>query len=82
VGQLARDLLIAPHSAAELVDRLVQAGLLTRRRDPAERRRVELSLTGHADTVLRALSEAHLAELRSIGPLLIEQLQAIQMGDA
>lgn len=78
VGMLARDLLIAPHTAAELVDRLARAGLLTRRRNPAERRKVELVLTERADNVLRGLSEAHLAELRAIGPLLIEQLQAIQ----
>jgi len=78
VGELAQDLLIAPHSAAELVNRLARAGLVTRHRSPAERRKVELALTARADEVLRALSEAHLAELRAIGPLLIQQLQTIQ----
>ncbi|HEU4826377.1 MAG TPA: MarR family winged helix-turn-helix transcriptional regulator [Dongiaceae bacterium] len=80
VGRLAKDLLIAPHSAAELVDRLVAAGLLAKSKPLAERRRVELSLTDRADEVLRSLSEAHLAELRTIGPQLIRQLQAIQKG--
>jgi DNA-binding MarR family transcriptional regulator len=78
VGQLAKDLRIAPHSAAELVDRLVTAGLLAKTKSPSERRRVELSLTQHAEDVLHSLSEAHLSELRAVGPLLIKQLQAIQ----
>lgn len=78
VGKLAEDLLVAPHTAAELVERLVQAGLLAKSRDPAERRRVVLSLTSRAEDVLRSLSEAHLAELRTVAPLLIEQLQAIR----
>jgi DNA-binding MarR family transcriptional regulator len=80
VGQLAKDLLIAPHSAAELVDRLVTAGLLAKAKSPTERRRVELSLTQRAEDVLHSLSEAHLAELRATGPLLIKQLQVIQRG--
>lgn len=80
VGKLAQDLLVAPHTAAELVDRLVQAGLLTKSRVPTERRRVELSLTDRADDVLRSLSKTHLKELRAIGPLLIKQLQAIRAG--
>jgi len=80
VGRLAQDLLVAPHTAAELVNRLVRAGLLVKSRTPTERRRVELSLTDRANDALRALSEAHLTELRAIGPLLIEQLQAIRAG--
>lgn len=78
VGKLAKDLLIAPHTAAELVDRLVRAGLLVKSKNPAERRRVELSLTSRAEDILRSLSKAHLAELRGAGPLLIEQLEAIR----
>jgi DNA-binding MarR family transcriptional regulator len=78
VGMLAKDLLVAPHTAGELVDRLVRAGLLTKSRPLTERRRVELALTPRADAVLQSLSEAHLAELREIGPLLIEQLRAIE----
>lgn len=78
VGKLAKDLLIAPHTAAELVDRLVRAELLTKSRSPAERRRVELSLTDRAEEILHSLSAAHLAELRATGPLLIERLEAVR----
>ena len=78
VGKLAEHLLIAPHTATELVERLVQGGLLTKHKAPAEARRVELALTNRAETILRSLSETHLAELRRIGPLLTAQLKAIQ----
>ncbi len=78
VGQLAEDLLVAPHTATELVERLVRGGLLTKRKAPAEARRVELVLTGRAEKILRALSAAHLAELHKIGPLLAAQIRAIR----
>ncbi len=78
VGQLAEDLLVAPHTATELVERLVRGGLLTKRKAPGEARRVELALTGRAEGVLRALSAAHLAELHKIGPLLAAQIRAIR----
>jgi DNA-binding MarR family transcriptional regulator len=78
VGKLAEDLLIAPHTATELVERLVEGGLLTKRKAPAEARRVELALTGRAEAILHSLSEAHLTELGKIGPLLTAQLKAIQ----
>lgn len=45
VGLLAEQLLIAPHSAAELVSRMVEAGLLTKTRAVEDRRRSALSLT-------------------------------------
>jgi DNA-binding MarR family transcriptional regulator len=78
VGQLAEDLLVAPHTATELVERLVRGGLLTKRKAPVEARRVELVLTGRAEKVLRTLSAAHLAELHKIGPLLAAQIRAIR----
>ncbi|WP_336487333.1 MarR family winged helix-turn-helix transcriptional regulator [Methylobacterium nigriterrae] len=80
VGQLAESLIIAPHTAAELADRLDAAGLVTRSPSAADRRRVELALTEKAEGVLRTLSEAHRTELRAVGPLLRELLQAIEGG--
>src|SRR3546814_713592 len=80
VGGLAEDLLIAPHSATELVERLVRAGLLIRSEASADRRRMELFLTDRAEAILHALSEAHLAELSETGPELIDRLQAIRTG--
>lgn len=63
VGELADDLILKPHSALELADRLVGAGLVNRNADPADRRRVALTLTPRAEELLAALSAAHLAEL-------------------
>ncbi len=74
VGLLAEQLLIAPHTAAELVARMVEAGLLTKARGSADRRRVELCLTPRATEILGALTDAHLEELRHLGPALIAAL--------
>ena len=74
VGLLADHLLIAPHTAAELVARMVEAGLLTKARGTEDRRRVELTLTPRATETLGALTDAHLAELRHLGPALIAAL--------
>jgi len=74
VGLLAEQLLIAPHTAAELVARMVEVGLLTKARGTEDRRRVELTLTPRATEILGALTDAHLAELRHLGPALIAAL--------
>lgn len=66
VGYLAGQLLLQPHSAAELADRMVNCGLLVREEAPDDRRRVVLSLTSSAENALHALSAAHIRELRSI----------------
>jgi DNA-binding MarR family transcriptional regulator len=63
IGALAEDLILKPHSALELSDRLVTAGLVLRTIDPADRRRVSLTLTRKAQTLLARLSAAHLTEL-------------------
>jgi DNA-binding MarR family transcriptional regulator len=70
VGYLAGQLLLQPHSAAELVDRMVNCGLLTRQEAPDDRRRVVLTLTPAAEKALHALSAAHIRELRQSAPVL------------
>jgi len=74
VGLLAEQLLIAPHSAAELVARMVEGGLLTKVRSAQDRRRSELALTPRAEAVLRTLTAAHLEELRGLAPALVDAL--------
>lgn len=76
VGDLAEKLRIRHHSAAELVDRLVEAGLVMRRHDPGDQRRVLLELTSRAGECLAGLSAAHLEELERMAPLL-EQMLAL-----
>ncbi len=74
VGALAEQLLVAPHTAAELVSRMVEAGLLTKTPSQSDRRRVGLTLTAQADEVLGRLTEAHLKELSTLEPALVRAL--------
>ncbi len=78
VGKLAERLIIAPHSATELVGRLVVAGYVTRHVDPADRRRQTLALTDKADTVLEQLTAIHLTEIREMAPRLIDILRSFK----
>lgn len=66
VGDLARFLGIRHHSAVGLADRLVKAGLLRRKADPVDGRRVMLTLTTRASRSLAALSAIHRDELRRL----------------
>jgi DNA-binding MarR family transcriptional regulator len=74
VGTLAEQLLVAPHTAAELVSRMVEAGLLIKTRSTLDRRRMELVLTPKAEILLGELTTAHLEELRTLEPALIRVL--------
>jgi len=77
VGELAERLLIQHHSAVELVDRLVEAGLIVRHQDPGDRRRVHLRLTPVAEERLAELSAIHFEELHRMRPELLEVLHRL-----
>ena len=77
IHDLAERLGVAHNSAVELVDRLVEAGQLTRQADPGDRRRVRLMLTAEAERQLAGLSAAHLDELRRLRPALLEILEGL-----
>jgi len=70
VSELARQLLIKHHSAVGLVDRLVDQALLVRAASRADRRKVELRLTGKGTRVLGRLAGLHRHELEHAGPKL------------
>lgn len=77
VSELAERLLIRHHSAVELIDRLSRLGLIVRASDPADRRRVHITLTPKARRKLNGLSAAHIEELRQFSatvPRLLERL--------
>ena len=74
VGFVARRLLLKPHSATGLVDRLEKLGLVTRHSIAADRRRSQLQLTPHALELLASLSATHRAEIKRLRPLLHELL--------
>lgn len=79
INDLADHLRLKPQTAVELVDRLEKADLVSRARDAVDRRRVLLTLTAHAETVLETLSRAHLAQIKRDAGGLIEVLK--QMSD-
>ena len=64
VGELARWLGVRHHSCVGLVERLKSLGLILKRADPQDRRRVVLKLTARAERKLAALSAVHRDELR------------------
>jgi DNA-binding MarR family transcriptional regulator len=78
IGMLASRLLIAPHTATELVGRLGAAGLVVRHADLEDKRRQTLELTEKAEAVLLRLSAVHLKEIRDMAPELITILQRLQ----
>ncbi len=77
VGQVAEWLQIHHHSAVELVDRAAGRGLVERRPDTNDRRRVLVHLTRRGEGVLADLSHQHWTELRSAAPDLLAALQAL-----
>ena len=70
INDLAQQLLIKHNSAVELVDRLVEEGLIVRESSSTDRRKVELRLTTLGREVLAKLASVHRAELQRVGPLL------------
>jgi DNA-binding MarR family transcriptional regulator len=74
VGTIAEQLLVAPHTAAELVTRMADAGLVTKTPSREDRRRMELVLTEKSEVLLRHLTMAHLNELKTLEPALLRAL--------
>ncbi|WFU11082.1 helix-turn-helix domain-containing protein [Rhizobium sp. CB3090] len=78
IGMLAERLLIAPHTATELVGRLIDSDYVTRHPDPADKRRQTLRLTEKSEEILRRLTAIHLREIRDMAPELIDILTHLQ----
>ena len=77
VGELAERLQLQHHSTVELINRMVERGLLERQRDSSDQRRVLVSLTVHGDELLKKLSLLHRLVLRSAGPALVQVLNSL-----
>jgi len=78
VGTIAERLLIAPHTAAELVARMIDAALLIKTPSHADRRRMTLTLTEKAEMLLGELTAAHLNEFKTVEPVLTLALRRIR----
>jgi DNA-binding MarR family transcriptional regulator len=63
ISDVAEHLLLRHHSAVELADRAVRAGLITRIGDPDDQRVVRLELLPAGAEKLAALAAAHYEEL-------------------
>ena len=75
ISTLAERMQLNHNSMVELVDRCEQRGLIRRARSGADRRQVELELTGDGHAVLRKLASAARQELRTIGPVMAAAIQ-------
>ena len=78
IGGLAERLSLKHHSVVGLVDRLMRRGLIARRHDEVDRRKVRIVLTPQAEELLLGLTLAHRDELRRLAPLLQELLRKLQ----
>jgi DNA-binding MarR family transcriptional regulator len=74
IGDLADALLLRHHSAVELIDRAVDAGLVDRVTDPVDQRRQHIVLTPEGDAVLAELSMVHRDELRRFRTEMVDVL--------
>jgi len=78
---LANVMRVSLPAVSQIIDRLVQQGLLKRREDPGDRRRKTLATTAAADAFLRKLEIARGRDfelgLASIAPELLAQMAAL-----
>lgn len=72
IGDISESLMVMHNTAGELVNRTVQAGLITRKRDEQDHRRVRLGLSDRGHEVLRELTAVHLEEVRRLAELMGE----------
>jgi DNA-binding MarR family transcriptional regulator len=80
IGFLAERLLLTHHGAVELVDRLEERGLVVRRRDRYDARRVFVKLTMEGEDMIERLALCHVEEFQIVGPALLEALTTLLAG--
>jgi len=66
LNRLAELLGVTPSTAMRMIDRLLNAGLVTRRDNPTNRREVVLGLTDQGQQVVREVTSARRAEIARI----------------
>jgi len=82
IGELAESLMIKNHSAVELVARLVERDLVSRRDSDSDRRRVVLSLRPRGAEILEAISRRNLARLNDGADILAGIIEAARRAAA
>jgi DNA-binding MarR family transcriptional regulator len=75
---LAEELLLQPHAAVQMVDRLQKLDLAERRASPLDGRVVLVALTERGEGLLDALAARHLDEILNQEPRLTEALRRLK----
>lgn len=78
VGSLAEEMILVPHGAVQLVNRLSDAGLAERRSDAEDARVSRVHVTPKAVQLMKTLVKAHAGELRSQERLLRKSLDSLR----
>ncbi len=76
--ELSEQMLMHPHGAVQLVDRLSLAGLANRTPSENDRRSVLIGLTPRGEGLLEALARIHVQGLLANQPLLVESLSKLR----
>ncbi len=83
IREFADQMLLQPHGAVQMIDRLVAGGLVQRSDSPTDGRSVLVSLTAKGAALLERLAVQHVEELLKQEPLLAESLRRLrQIGRA
>jgi DNA-binding MarR family transcriptional regulator len=78
IGDFADQMLLQPHGAVQMIDRLVAAGLAERRHSATDGRSVLVSLTPMGADRVAYLASRHVEELLAQEPLLAESLRRLR----
>lgn len=76
--ELSEQMLMQPHGAVQLVDRLSLAGLAERKPSESDRRSVLIGLTPKGERVLEALARIHVEGLLANQALLVDSLSKLR----
>jgi DNA-binding MarR family transcriptional regulator len=78
ISQLSERLQVKHHSAVNIVDRLVEAKLITRAAGESDRRRRHVQLTAKGEKLIDELAAVHRKEIRERSKEMIETLERIK----
>jgi DNA-binding MarR family transcriptional regulator len=78
IKDLATEMLLVPHGAVQMVNRLGEAGLVERRSDPSDARVSRIYPTPKAVRLMKILVPSHARELRLHERLLADSLRALR----
>jgi DNA-binding MarR family transcriptional regulator len=82
IAELAEKLQIRHQSAVGLVDRCERVGLVRRRRDPVNRRRVLVETTRRGASLLRRLAAEHFGTIEKLGRAFLPPLPRGRKGSS